>query len=130
MDAADTIGFIGLGEMGGRMARRLAGAGRALAVHDAAGAAARAPDGAAICESSSEVAARAETVLLSLPDGDAVRAVAAEVAAASRAGRSTIRPSARRRPKRSRGYSPGPASAISTRRSAAEPAARRRARSP
>ena len=100
MDAANTIGFIGLGEMGGRMARRLAGAGRALAVHDAAGAAARAPDGAAICESSPEVAARAETVLLSLPDGDAVRAVAAEIAAApGRAARrvvdhSTIGPAA------------------------------------
>ena len=91
MDAADSIGFIGLGEMGGRMARRLAAAGRALAVHDAAGAAGRAPDGAAICESAREVAARAATVLLSLPDGDAVRAVASEIAAApNRAARCVV----------------------------------------
>ena len=100
MDAADSIGFIGLGEMGGRMARRLAAAGRALAVHDAAGAAARAPDSAAICESAREVAARAGTILLSLPDGDAVRAVASEIAAApNRAARcmvdhSTVGPAA------------------------------------
>lgn len=98
--AADTIGVIGLGQMGGRMARRLAAAGRALAVHDAAGTAERAPDGAAACESAAEVAARAELVLLSLPDGAASRAVAAEIAATpDRAARrvadhSTIGPAA------------------------------------
>ena len=82
MNGTPTIGFIGLGEMGGRMARRLADAGHALAVHDSAGTAARAPEGAAACGSAREVAARADTVLLSLPDGAAVRSVAAEIAAA------------------------------------------------
>ena len=91
MDAADMIGFIGLGEMGGRMARRLAAAGRALAVHDAAGTAARAPDGAVCCDSAREVAERAGTILLSLPDGAAVRSVAAEIAAAeNRAARRAV----------------------------------------
>ncbi len=76
-----TIGFIGLGEMGGRMAWRLAAAGWPLAVHDAAGTAARAPAGAVSCETAAEVAARADTILLSLPDGAAVRSVAGEIAA-------------------------------------------------
>ena len=91
MGGADRIGFIGLGEMGGRMARRLAAAGRALAAYDAAGAAARAPEGAALCDSAAAVAAAAETVLLSLPDGPAVQTVCAEIAAAApRAARCVV----------------------------------------
>ncbi len=82
MSDTHPIGFIGLGEMGGRMARRLAAAGRALAVHDAAGTAARAPDGATLCDSARAVATIADPILLSLPDGRAVRSVAAEIAAA------------------------------------------------
>lgn len=99
MGGADRIGFIGLGEMGGRMARRLAAAGRALAVYDAAGTAARAPQGAQICDSAAAVASVSGVVLLSLPDGAAVRAVCAEIAAAPRAtccavDHSTIGPAA------------------------------------
>ena len=87
MSDSEVIGFVGLGEMGGRMARRLADAGCALAVYDAAGTAARAPAGARVCESTAAVAAAADLVLLSLPDGPAVRAVVGEIAAA--AGRRT-----------------------------------------
>ena len=91
MGGADRIGFIGLGEMGGRMARRLAAAGHALAAYDAAGTAARAPEGAVLCDSAAAVAAAAETVLLSLPDGPAAQSVCAEIAAAApRAARCVV----------------------------------------
>jgi len=75
------IGFIGLGNMGGPMAANVARAGHALVVHDAAGTQARAPDGARIAGSAEEVARRCEAVLLSLPDGAVVEAVASAIAA-------------------------------------------------
>ena len=43
----------------------------------------RAPDGAEIAESNGELAALADTVILSLPDGNVSQAVAREIAAAS-----------------------------------------------
>ena len=75
------LGFIGLGNMGGRMAARLRGAKFDMVVYDAAGAAERAPPGARAAASSAEVAATAEIVLLSLPDGGAVQEVARNIAA-------------------------------------------------
>jgi 3-hydroxyisobutyrate dehydrogenase-like beta-hydroxyacid dehydrogenase len=97
------LGFIGLGEMGGRMAMRLVDAGYALAVYDAAGTQARAPQGATLCSSVADTVRACEVVLLSLPDGPVVEAVVAEIAAAD--GRtitavidhSTIGPEAARR---------------------------------
>lgn len=77
-----TLGFVGLGAMGKPMAARLAQAGLALIVHDKAGTAERAAAGARIAGSLAEVAAEAETLFLSLPDGKAVEAVAREIAAA------------------------------------------------
>jgi 3-hydroxyisobutyrate dehydrogenase len=74
------LGLIGLGQMGGRFARRLAAEGHALAVFDAAGTQARAPEGAIPCASVAEVAARADAVLLSLPDGPVLAEVVAEIA--------------------------------------------------
>ncbi|MHA1538814.1 MAG: NAD(P)-dependent oxidoreductase [Alphaproteobacteria bacterium] len=77
----DTIGFIGLGQMGGPMSANLARAGFALAVFDAAGTAERAPDGATAAGSVAEVAGAAEAVFLSLPDGAIVAEVVAGIAA-------------------------------------------------
>jgi 3-hydroxyisobutyrate dehydrogenase len=77
-----TIGWIGVGSMGHRMSRHLAKAGYPLVVADAASTE-RAPEGAAIAKSNAEVARRAGTVILSLPDGNVSLAVARELAAAS-----------------------------------------------
>ncbi len=69
-----TIGFIGIGNMGLPMARRLAAAGHALLVYDAQPAKAVAL-GTAVAGSPREVADGADVVLLSLPVPEAVRAV-------------------------------------------------------
>ena len=74
-----TVGFIGLGNMGRPMAENLAAAGHRLCVHDAAGTADRAPEGATSVNSVVHVAAVADPVLLSLPDGAAVRSVVDEI---------------------------------------------------
>lgn len=65
-------GFVGLGNMGGPMAANLSRAGAELAVFDAAGTAERAPAAAHASDSLADLAARAQTVFLSLPDGTAV----------------------------------------------------------
>jgi len=80
-DNSLALGFIGLGEMGGRMAPRLVDAGYALAVYDAAGTEARAPKGATICNSVDELVRACKIVLLSLPDGRVVETVVGEIAA-------------------------------------------------
>jgi 3-hydroxyisobutyrate dehydrogenase len=79
---ADTIGWIGIGSMGHRMSRHLVAAGHRLVVADAASTE-RAPAGATIARSNAEVAAAADTVILSLPDGTVSETVAKELAAAS-----------------------------------------------
>lgn len=76
--AADAIGFIGLGDMGGPMALRLLDAGHALIVHDVredvlAPALAK---GARRAAHPADLAGQAETVLVSLPTPDIVREVA------------------------------------------------------
>ena len=78
-----TLGFIGLGNMGAPMAANLARAGRRLLVHDVAGTHERAPPGAALAEDNRAVARGADAILLSLPDGDAVRGVAEEITGCS-----------------------------------------------
>ena len=86
----ETIGWIGVGSMGHRMSRHLATAGYPLVVADAASTE-RAPPGAAIAKSNAEVAQRADTVILSLPDGKVSEAVARELAARrSRASVKTV----------------------------------------
>ena len=75
-----TVGFIGLGNMGGPMAANLAKAGTTLLVHDAAGTQARAPSGAGIAADNLVVARGAEVALLSLPDGEIVQTVVDEIA--------------------------------------------------
>ena len=76
--AGQTIGFIGVGRMGGRMARRLIDAGYPLVVCDASDAAV-APlveAGARRADTAAAVASEAEIVLASLPTPPVVEAVA------------------------------------------------------
>jgi 3-hydroxyisobutyrate dehydrogenase len=75
------LGFVGLGNMGRPMATRIGAAGYELVCFDAAGTVERMPPGATAAASADEVAARADTVLLSLPDGEATLTVADAVAA-------------------------------------------------
>lgn len=77
----ETIGWIGIGSMGHRMSRHLVAAGHELVVADAASTE-RAPPGAKIAAGNAEVAALADTIILSLPDGTVSQAVAREIAGA------------------------------------------------
>ena len=79
---AETIGWIGVGSMGHRMSRHLVAAGHALVVADAVSSE-KAPPQARVAGSNAEVAALADMIILSLPDGRASEAVARELAAAS-----------------------------------------------
>ncbi|MGZ6697780.1 MAG: NAD(P)-dependent oxidoreductase, partial [Solirubrobacteraceae bacterium] len=82
MSADRTVGFVGLGAMGAHMVARLIDAGHDLAVYDTR-ADAMAPHvarGARACASAGAVADAADTVLVSLPTPDIVRAVAGELA--------------------------------------------------
>jgi 3-hydroxyisobutyrate dehydrogenase-like beta-hydroxyacid dehydrogenase len=77
-----TVGFVGLGAMGAHMAARLIDAGYDLAIFDtrAEAVAPHAARGARACDSAAAVADAADTVLVSLPTPDIVRAVAGELA--------------------------------------------------
>jgi 3-hydroxyisobutyrate dehydrogenase-like beta-hydroxyacid dehydrogenase len=77
---ATTIGWIGIGSIGHRMVRHLANAGYALVVADAHSTE-HAPPSALIAPSNAAVAERAQTIILSLPDGTASQSVAREIAA-------------------------------------------------
>jgi 3-hydroxyisobutyrate dehydrogenase-like beta-hydroxyacid dehydrogenase len=77
-----TVGFVGLGAMGAHMVARLIDAGHHVAVFDTR---AEAMDphvarGARACATAGAVADAADTVLVSLPTPDIVRAVAGELA--------------------------------------------------
>jgi 3-hydroxyisobutyrate dehydrogenase len=78
----NTVGFIGLGNMGAPMAVNLANAGWSMIAHDAAGTRERAPAQAIVADSVAEVASRAEVILLSLPDSVVVDAVSDAILAA------------------------------------------------
>jgi 3-hydroxyisobutyrate dehydrogenase-like beta-hydroxyacid dehydrogenase len=77
-----TVGFVGLGAMGAHMAARLIDAGYDLAIFDtrAEAVAPHVARGARACDSAGAVADAADTVLVSLPTPDVVRAVAGELA--------------------------------------------------
>ncbi|MEQ9038776.1 MAG: 3-hydroxyisobutyrate dehydrogenase [Silicimonas sp.] len=70
------IGFIGLGNMGGPMARNLAAAGHEVTGYDVA---APMPEGVTAAASGAEAAKDALVVITMLPDGAILRKVAAEV---------------------------------------------------
>jgi 3-hydroxyisobutyrate dehydrogenase-like beta-hydroxyacid dehydrogenase len=76
--AEENIGFVGVGRMGGRMARRLLQAGYGLTIYDTTDAAAEplAALGARRMESAAAVASAAEIVLASLPTPPIVETVA------------------------------------------------------
>ncbi len=75
--AGETIGFVGVGRMGGPMAGRLIDAGYKLCIFDTSKAALEplAQRGATVAKSAADVAAQVETVLLSLPTPPIVKAV-------------------------------------------------------
>jgi 3-hydroxyisobutyrate dehydrogenase-like beta-hydroxyacid dehydrogenase len=70
------VGVVGLGAMGSRITALLLKQGHRVVVHDVREAAMEAMVGAERCESPAAVAERVATVLLSLPDPQAVRDVA------------------------------------------------------
>jgi 3-hydroxyisobutyrate dehydrogenase len=74
-----TIGFIGLGKMGGPMAANVAAAMPGLVCFDMAGTVARMPAGAVAATSIADLAAQCTTVLVSVPDGAATLAVAQQI---------------------------------------------------
>ena len=78
---ADTVGFIGLGNMGSVLASNLVQAGHPVVAHDIAGPG-RVPAGARYAPTVAEVARQAAVVVLSLPDGTASEQVARQIAAA------------------------------------------------
>jgi 3-hydroxyisobutyrate dehydrogenase len=77
--SAETVGFVGLGNMGSALAANLVAEGFAVAGHDAVGPD-RAPAGVTPYASVADVAREAEVVVLSLPDGDASEEVAQAIA--------------------------------------------------
>jgi 3-hydroxyisobutyrate dehydrogenase len=76
-----TVGFIGLGKMGGPMAANVAAAQSGLVCFDVAGTDERLPPGAVAAASVADIARRCATVLISVPDGAATKAVAEAILA-------------------------------------------------
>ena len=77
-----TVGFIGLGKMGGPMAANVARAAPDLVCFDLAGTQDRMPEGTVAAQSIADLARQCTTVLISVPDGAATMAVAKALAAA------------------------------------------------
>ena len=93
MSTAETIGFIGLGVMGGPMCRNMAKkhSGRVLMLdRDAAAIAALSDTKAESAPSLEALAAAAEVIFLSLPGGPQVEAVSAAIAQAARTGATIV----------------------------------------
>lgn len=76
MEELGRIGFVGLGAMGSRMSANVAAAGLELICFDVAGTEERMPDGAVAASSLADLAAKADVVVMSLPDGKISAAVA------------------------------------------------------
>jgi 3-hydroxyisobutyrate dehydrogenase len=77
----DSIGFVGLGNMGGVLAGNLVACGQKVVVHDAAGPG-RNVDGATFVTSAAAIAEQCDVVVFSLPDGAVSESVARELIAA------------------------------------------------
>ena len=93
MSTAETIGFIGLGVMGGPMCRNMAKkhSGRVLMLdRDGAAIAALSDTKAESAPSLEALAAAAEVIFLSLPGGPQVEAVSAAIARAARPGTTIV----------------------------------------
>ena len=92
MTVRRTVGVVGLGNMGGRMATRLVGAGIEVVGHDPRPGAAEAA-GARPTSTPADVARAADVVLMSLPDGHVVESVVrgpAGLLAGARAGATIV----------------------------------------
>lgn len=74
----ETVGFVGLGNMGSALAANLVARGHAVVAHDALGPG-REPPGARHVDVVADVARAADVVVLSLPDGDASDQVTGEM---------------------------------------------------
>jgi 3-hydroxyisobutyrate dehydrogenase len=87
-----SVGFIGLGKMGGPMAANLARVCERFVCFDAAGTADRAPSGAnvEIASSVQDVARRCDSVFLSVPDGKVTLALAQAITSATEVRASTV----------------------------------------
>ncbi len=78
-----TVGFVGLGNMGSVLAANLVGAGHEVVSHDVSGPG-RSPGGALFVTDVTQLAGRADVVVLSLPDGSVSEQVARDIAGAPR----------------------------------------------
>ncbi|SHK51130.1 3-hydroxyisobutyrate dehydrogenase [Pseudonocardia thermophila] len=87
--AERTVGFIGLGNMGGRMTRRLVEAGIEVIGYDTRPGAAE-EVGAVPAADPADVAARTDVVLLSLPDSHVVEPVVRALLPSARAGATVV----------------------------------------
>jgi 3-hydroxyisobutyrate dehydrogenase len=74
------LGFVGLGSIGAPMAARFVSASYQVTAFDVASLQERLPSGAAAADSVKELAARVNTILLSLPNGDASKSVCSQLA--------------------------------------------------
>lgn len=81
--AAERIGFIGLGNMGHHMAANLMAAGYPLICYDIAGTKERAPAGADIAGSVTEVVEKSDFAIISVASRKAVEDVTSEIVSAS-----------------------------------------------
>lgn len=81
MNGRGIVGFVGLGNMGGVLASNLVRSGFEVVAYDAAGPA-RTPPGARWAQGPTDVARAADTVVLSLPDGEVCAQVVRELAGA------------------------------------------------
>lgn len=86
----ERIGFIGLGNMGQPISAHLSDAGYDIVGYDAAGTEGRVPDGATAARSAGNVATQSDIVMMSLPDGHIVQAVAEEIIATNDRRATTI----------------------------------------
>ncbi len=79
--AAESLGFVGRGNMGAAMVKNMVGAGLMVGVYDKAGTAERAPNGADVADSIEDLARVKAIIFVCVPDGaaskDVVRAIAA-----------------------------------------------------
>jgi 3-hydroxyisobutyrate dehydrogenase-like beta-hydroxyacid dehydrogenase len=87
--SGSTVGMVGLGNMGGRMARRLVGAGITVVGYDPVAGRAEAT-GAEPAEEPADVARRAEVILMSLPDSHVVEPVVRAMLPVARPGSTVV----------------------------------------
>ena len=86
----ETVGFIGLGNMGRPISTNLFNSGYPIVGYDIAGGAERLPEGATLGRDVGDVAARSDIIMMSLPDGNAMQGVTEEIIATNDRRASTV----------------------------------------